>query len=242
MKKSGRSTSLARIVNQMQDFDDNDENAEVSEEAVRPDTEKSRPVTRHPLNSQSMRSTATIEVTKPSRAATSYMPGESAFVSASLLARMKDDLFEHVTLFHGKLPGSKIEMEMFTGRDVIDTIQDMGYAETREEGFAVAARIYADGLFRALQPGPFSDSSKSVYRFRSEMVRVLSPSPKARGRRALSEPAPHTPDGVKHDRTLFSIAAILKTNDDWINTSFVHSPGQMDNTVDSTETDENSTL
>ena len=177
-----------------------------------------------------------ITITRPSRSATSYMPGESAFVSSTLLARMKDDLFEHVQLTLSKLPGSKKTIEVFCGQAVVDSLMALGYAENREEGFAVASRMYADGFFRALQPGGFTDSVKAVYRFHGEALRMASPVQAQQAANAV--PSPKTPAAQQHDR-LFSIADILKTND-WINQSFVGSPNQND--ADTTETDDNSTL
>ena len=228
----------------MQLDEENADYAETEEENLRPTTTTSTPAL---VKAQSMLSVGsphldndTIVVQGPTRQATSYMPGESAFVSSNLLARIKDDLFDEVPYVPGGkvLPGSKERVTCFSGRAAVDSLLAMGYAEKREEAEAVAARIYADGFFRALQPGGFCDSDKHVYRFRGNPKTIQSPP--ARVRSPLQS---RTPQQQRQEQVMFSISSILKSNNgDWLNTSFVNQNSLNDTNgsiVDTTETEEN---
>lgn len=170
---------------------------------------------------------------RESSSATGYIPGESLFLSAPLLAQIKESLADPVGGVTTEVKRPKFvqgadAVECFTGEGVVDALIRLGYAKDRSQAVVIATRVYSEGFFRALQPGGFADSASKVYRFKPKSFAVMP------GRTPPRSAVKASRSKVDLDPTMFSISNIIGTQNDWLNTSF----GANNSSVQDMSTDE----
>ncbi len=201
--KSERSQSLrpVALVNSV-DEDEECENAEQSEER------RKAPV-------------PTLNLEKiPSTRISSYMPGgTAALVSPALSRRIRIALADSVTVLTRQI--GSLKLECFSGANVVNCLLRLKFADNRQEATTLACRVYSDGVLRALQPGGFVDHVEHVYRFQDSVALQVPEHESESAEDQVQLEHPHPFKIVRHDKVLFSIAAIVGgRNEDWLNNSF----------------------